>query len=135
MSEYLDFDTALRAYVVENTGVNGRIYPQKLPERVVLPAATYQRITLTAIQTHGAPPDMLRPRIQFTCWSLEFAEARELAAEIEAALAGFRGTIGPQGNQYRVESSLFADSRDFNDPETGLWYRQLDFHILYKGDQ
>ena len=130
---YASIDPAIVSYLAAMGVADERVYPQVLPQGATLPAVVYQRVDTTVTQPHGEPATLPRPRYQFTCWASTFEGARQTADEVLAALDGFWGTMG-NGKEYEVEveSALLKDVRDYYDPDTELWNRQLDFQIMHK---
>lgn len=54
-----------------------------------LPAITYQRISPTRIHHMDGPATLARPRVQISCWSASWDEARAVAGAVTAALDGW----------------------------------------------
>jgi hypothetical protein len=126
LTYYLKQDSTLEGYIA------GRIYPIALPESVSLPAIVYQQISTTAAQAHGTASELPRHRYQLTAWAGTFGGAVQVAARMKALLDGYRGTWGTTPYEMDIEHCLFADQRDFKDPETGLFQRQQDYFVQYK---
>jgi hypothetical protein len=112
--------------------INERVYPLALPPSVSLPALTYQIVTQKVQQAHGESSFLPRPRVQFTAWGTTFEQVVNVGNALRACVDGFRGVWGTGTYLTEVESVLFADQRDFKDPETGLFYRQQDYHMMWK---
>lgn len=126
LTHYLKLDSTLTGYI------SGRVYPLALPESVVLPAVTYQQISTTAEQAHGTASQLPRHRYQITAWAGTFEGAAQVAARMKTLLDGYQGNWGTSPYLTEIEHCLFADQRDFKDPETGLFQRQQDYFVMYK---
>ena len=126
----MSFEEGLFYYLDNYAGlsaeVDDRIYPAKLPPSPVLPAVTYNRIStprLSKFQDQFLP----HARFQFDCWAMEFSRAKNVAAQVKAALDVYSGLMGT----YTVEVSLIDDEIDTYEPETGYWHSIIDAIIWY----
>lgn len=126
LTHYLKSDNTLDGYI------DGRIYPVALPESVTLPAVTYQQISTTSTQSHGTASVLPRHRYQITSWAGSFDGAAQVAARVKSLLDGYSGNWGTLTYVTDIQHCLFADQRDFKDPETGLFQRQQDFFVMYR---
>jgi hypothetical protein len=111
--------------------ISTRVYPDNIPQRVTLPAISYQRIgspnrTETMDQTATS---LAHPRFQLTVWAENVASRSAVKAQVIAALEGFRGTFGTGANTVTVNSSFCENEIDHYDPESGLRYSFMDFVI------
>lgn len=98
--------------------IHGRIYPMLLPQNPELPAVTYSRISTTPLYCQEGNAQLVRQRLQFSCWAMSHQEAATVAAAVRRALEG------------RVVGVAFADNEiDFYEPETGYYHRALDMII------
>ena len=116
-------------YAGLSTEVDNRIYPNLLPQQppAVLPAVVYHRIStprLVALERSLLP----QGRFQFDCWAETFQEAKDVAAQVKAALDVYSGAMG----DYTVEVSLIDDERDDYEPETKRWRSMVEVVIWYE---
>lgn len=116
----------IRAHVLADTAVAAtigtRLYSSVLPEAVVLPAATFQRISTRFLGGH-APSSGAAMRYQFTAWAKTYNEAVALAEAMRLALDGWREPgVG-------VMASYPANQLDLFDPATQRYYTPLDAFI------
>lgn len=73
--------------------IDTRVFPVRLPQGVILPAATYSRVSGPVIRTMqgGANPN---PVFQVDCWAETYLAAKSVAGQVRDALDGFTGTLG-----------------------------------------
>ena len=106
--------------------VDNRIYPILLPQEATLPAVVYTRIStprLYKLEDEFLP----QGRFQFDCYAEEFQEAKEVAADVKAALDLYSGAMGA----YTVEMCIIEDEMDTYEPETGYWRSMVEVVIWY----
>ena len=108
--EYLD------NYVGLSMEIDDRLYPLLLPQKVELPAVTYQRISTPRLHEFEQS-FMPHPRFQFNCWAESFPRAKDVAAQVLAALDVYIGSMGDE----TVRASIIDGERDMYDPATGIW--------------
>lgn len=127
----MPFEEGLFAYLDAHPGltveVGSRIYPVKLPQLPTFPAVTYTRISTPRL--HAFERSLLpHPRFQFDCWAESYSRAKDVAAQVRAALNIYRGAMGA----YTVQVSIVDDERDMYDPETKLWHVIVEAIIWYE---
>lgn len=128
-------EESLYAYLSGYAGltalVGTRIYPRLLPDEPTYPAVTYHRISGRNIRTL-APPTVaaVEARFQFSCWGLAYADARNVASQIEDALQDFTGKMG--GGVTVLDSNAFTGSDQF-DGRVKVHHVPVDAMILYQG--
>ena len=105
-----------------------RIYPRRLPQRVTLPALTYQRIDTPRTPVHGEKSIFPRPRMQLTTWSKMSKAAWQGADVVRGLLDGFSGLMG----SLTVTRCVIVNEMETDDPETGLVTVIQDYMITYK---
>ena len=127
----MPFEEGLFEYLDNHPGlsreVDSRIYALKLPQRVELPAVTYQRVStprLLAFQRSFLP----HPRFQFKCWAGTFPRARNVAEQVVAALNIYMGAMG----DYTVQVSIVEDDRDIYEPVTKLYTSLVEVVIWHE---
>lgn len=125
-------ETDLRAYLMAHPEVGplvgNRIYPLALPQSPALPAVTYQRISTTRTRTKDGPTGAAEVRVQMSCWSMSYIEAKRVADAIRHALDGYRGSMG--GHYVYVAAS--EGELDFYEPDTQLYQVAADYLIWYE---
>jgi hypothetical protein len=106
--------------------VDNRIWPTLLPQDPTLPAIVYTRISTPRLYKFE---DTFLPqgRFQFDCYAEEFQEAKNVAADIKAALDLYSGSMG----DYTVETCIIEDEMDIYEPETGRWRSMVEVVIWY----
>lgn len=132
-----DLDKALPYYVTHHSGVKAvidvRFYPQRLPQTVTLPAATFQAIGGAGpVPQHGAAGLLPRQRYQVTAFGQQ-ADLVAVDRALKAALDGYRGTWGTGAYLTEIECCLVVSAPvDDSDPESGLAWRSRDYLIIWK---
>jgi hypothetical protein len=72
--------------------VGDRIYPLKLPQGVILPAVTYQRISTPRVITHDqGTGGLAMPRFQFSAYDDGYSSVKAVIKQIREALNGYKG--------------------------------------------
>lgn len=131
----LTFETDLKTYLSAYSGltalVGTRVYPaDELPQDVVYPAATYQRIS--GPRLHVA--SYVKARYQFTCWGQTVGTthghdtARRVADQIRAALEGIHTDMGTT----HVHSIVLNDMDGDSNQTLGLYSVLVDARIMYQ---
>jgi hypothetical protein len=84
-------DASVMSYVAVS-GVSpeeGRIYPDVIPDRVTLPAISFQRVGGEYVQTiHDLPPSSELPTFEIVCVANTRAEADALGDAVQDAISG-----------------------------------------------
>lgn len=82
----LDADTDVNALVA------GRIYPEVLPQDVILPAVVYEQQSSPYVQTLSQASNLAPLVYSITSWATTYLGASELADAIRKALDNYAGT-------------------------------------------
>jgi len=116
------------------TSAGSRIYPQQLPQLATLPAIRYLEVSDPPEHTHSGRSSLRHPRYQLDCFDQDseshdgYLGARALAAEVVAALDGYKGPMGST----TCYAGFQENSQDNYDPETGRHWVIVDFEIWHK---
>jgi len=98
----------------------GTFYPLSMPKQgATLPGGCYQFISEVNSRHHGGT-DMVRRRLQVSCWGRTYAAAITLADSVKAAL---------DLNQTNIELITAETISDFIDEESALYRRIVEFYI------
>jgi hypothetical protein len=112
--------------------VGDRIFPIKLPQGTTVPAITYQLIDdPPASQAYGEKSAMPYPRYAINCWAADPDKAVELKEAVKLALECQLGWWEGSAGRRRVWDSRYLGQRELDQPEAGLYIRQLDFRIMH----
>ena len=105
-----------------------RIYPLMLPQTPTLPAITYYRVNAPTEHVMGeTTSDIERATYRIQCWGATLTSARAVAAQVIAALDGFKGLLGgATGVRCWVTQ---VNQVDLGDDLTGWKRRILDFEL------
>jgi len=84
------FEEALFAHLKAFTGlkslVDERIYPLVLPQKAVLPAVTYQKISGERLHKLQGDTGFTRPVYQLSCWAENYAQCKAVAEQVRLCL-------------------------------------------------
>ena len=107
------------------TDAGTRIYPNALPQGVVLPAIRYTLVSDPPERTHSGPSQLHHPKYQLDCvmdGNEAYLNAHKLANQIIALVDGYVGAMG----DYTVHAGFKDERRDSFDSETGRYAVQVD---------
>lgn len=97
----------------------GAVYPLSMPAGATLPGMCYQFISETPMRYHGGE-NLVRRRLQVSCWAKTYAAAITLADSVRAAL---------NLNQTNIELITAETIADFKDAEAELYRRIVEFYV------
>jgi hypothetical protein len=122
----VNLESALRAYLIAvlNAQVGSRVYLMALPQKVTLPALTYQRISSPVVQ-HRDDSDFAKVRMQIDGWADDYAGTEVLYNATRIAMKTFKRASDP-----RVDKALFHDMRPLYDPDIKRWRASMDYMIF-----
>jgi hypothetical protein len=132
----VSLEKALVAHLKAHDGlsalVDTRIYPLVIPQDGVLPCVTYQRISTPRQYTIGGTATVASPRIQVDCWGESYASAKDVAAQVLAALNHESGQIGSCAQAFDILVSLADNEEDSYESDTGRYRVRIDFRVTYE---
>lgn len=111
MSLQTDFYTLINGIFI------GRLYPSVAPLGVVVPYATYSRISAieqTTLDTNGGTGNSTNTRLQIDIWSTSYGDCQTKASAVKTALKG-----------WSTENVILSESEDY-EPDTLLHRVMLD---------
>ncbi len=98
----------------------GTAYPLQAPAvGGTFPCMVYQFISEIPMRHHGGA-DMVRRRLQVSCWANTYAGAVTLGDQVRAAL---------DLNQSNIELITAENISDFKDPEANKYRRIVEFFV------
>lgn len=124
--------------------VAGRIYAVRAPQSETRPRITYQRISGASDHVLSGPSGLTDTRVQVDCWADDpatsstpatvtaYAQARDVALQVKAALDGFRGLVTSgesPSDSLRIKSTRLENDQDLPEEERRLSRVSLDFII------
>ena len=118
---FLKQDSILAGYL------NERIYPMTLPQGVVLPALTYQRVADIRSYNMEEADGCVEARIQIDTWAPKYITMKRIVQRIMDLLNGLRSGMGSTpvlGVFLEVGTELFED-------EPKIYRSMLDFRFIY----
>jgi hypothetical protein len=98
----MELNDALFSYLSTHAGllalVSTRIYPDKLPDKITIPAIAFQLISEEETETFRQPTtDLLAGTYSFAVWASTRAAANAVGKQIRAAFKNFSGIMGGAG--------------------------------------
>lgn len=97
--------------------VGTRVAAMLIPEGDAAPYVTYQLISAERHGSMSAPGTMRNARIQLTCWSASYGEAKQLALAVAAAIDGaalFQAVQVGDQDLYDPTAKLYAVALDYS---------------------
>jgi len=124
----MSLEVNLRSHLIQEiTEVEGRIYPQKLPQDPDFPAITYNLISTNRSYSHSGDTNTPVKLIQIDCWADRYGPAKQVAAKVVAKLSGYLGLV----SETEVGQLHLSNEMDDYNEDTG-WYKiPLDFNFGY----
>jgi len=115
--------------------VSTRIYPVIADEQEVEPYIVYQVISAPRNNTLDGVMDLVRARVQVSCWGSSYYEAVQVKEAVRLALKNYRGT--EETSSTVIEYISFEDEGDLIDFSAGQdksksFGKRLDFYISFK---
>lgn len=110
------------------TLIGTRIMPAPLRQDCVLPAISYQLISVRDDVLHDGPQGLPDARIQIDCWADTYAGAKTLAAAVKTTVHAYRGTMGSV-NVQRAKAENMVDGFE---PNTGRQRVVIDVLLMYQ---
>jgi hypothetical protein len=119
----LSGDTAVAAIV------STRIYPMRMPQGVVFPAISFDRVsTDTRDLTHNGTNQTAQGTFQFSCFAEDPKSAKQLGATVVKALHGWKGTVAGE----KIFRSAVLNETDLFDEDMGIFQVAIDVAIMYR---
>ena len=121
-------EQAIYDQLAEITAFDGRIYPKVLPQDVLYPAATYQRISTTRYHAFGRDAEPVEPTIQVDVYDLHSKGQTSfdvLTTAVRRALSrksrgdGIDNFLDAERDDYEEGTELSRKSYDVR-----AWYRE-----------
>jgi hypothetical protein len=110
------------------TDAANRIYPQTLPQGVMLPAVRYFQVSDPPEHTHSGRSSLRHPRFQLDCFGETYLASKRLADQVIVALDGYRGALGSR----TCYAGLQKNALDNYDPELNRHWISVDIEIWHK---
>jgi hypothetical protein len=109
----------IESVIASKLAAVGAAYPLSMPTGATLPGMVYQFISEIPMRHHGGA-DMVRRRLQVSCWANTYAGAVTLGDQVRAAL---------DLNQSNIELITAENISDFKDPEANKYRRIVEFFV------
>lgn len=90
-----DLVAFLKADSTINSAVNGRVFPNIVPQGSPFPAISYNQVSGVRLRNiPNGPTGRAMPRITINSWAERYSAAKDLADAVRIRLDGFRGIMG-----------------------------------------
>jgi hypothetical protein len=90
-------ESALYKILMEDSSVydavEGRIYPNIVPQNASMPAITYQQLTGPRLASCDGPDGAAHCNFQVNCWSEDYGNTRQISDLVRICLDGYSGTV------------------------------------------
>ena len=127
-------EEAIYSYLSGHAGlialVGTRIYPLVMPQNTILSAVTFSKVSGPRVHAMQQDAGLAYPRFQVSCWGATYKSAKDVAAQVRAALQDFKGTMGGVGG-VAVSGVFIQDENDLYEPGTQVYHVALDFTIWH----
>ena len=121
----MHIEEILVSYIKAN-GIS-RIYPLVLPQKITLPALTYQKIAGTFEHSMGGDSGFAYPDYQIVCYAKTYTEVKETAKTLRLLLQNLSIVIG----EINIQAVLLENEIDDYEEQTELYSVLLEFRIFY----
>lgn len=121
--------TLLRAGANLDSQIDGRIYPDRLPNNVTVPAAVFLVVSDIPDSAHDGDSGFSTATIQTDFWSPDRLELAAIRAAVRADLHGYTGTAAG----LRLSVVMTGSSPD-NDPDLALKRLITEWRVQYRED-
>jgi hypothetical protein len=130
---------ALRAHLLDDGAiaalVGTRVYPLRLPEKLVLPAIVLTRISEVRYGHLRGNEALARPRYQVDCWASTHDGATALGTLVRQRLNGYTGTWSDDESPATTipVTVLFDSAQDLFDPDIlgGSCRQSADYFVFH----
>jgi hypothetical protein len=94
----MDLGKCVRAHLRAQAGITALvgsygIYPKVIPQDASLPAITYQQVSRVPNHAMSADPKLQMYRLQLSCFSTSYSQAKAVAKQTLAALRDYKGSV------------------------------------------
>ena len=119
-----DFYTRLTTYTGLVALIDDRIWPSEAEQGVKDPHCVYEQVSGGRRYSHKGYSNLQRPRMQVSCYADTYEVAKDIAAQVTAALESW--------SNVNVNGVFQQNEIDLIDPATDLYVVPVDFFIWYK---
>lgn len=137
----IDIRAVVRSILLSDPAISAmvggvRVYPDKLPQGIILPSVVQNAITETLGYHMQGDDGLMDSRIQISALSKNTDEATRLGGLIFEKLSGYRG-VTPYGSASpqlicEVKGVFHDQGRSEYDPASEFYSRQRDYLFWYR---
>lgn len=129
------FEESLYKHLINDIGVKAiieeRIYPLMLPQKSLLPAVTYQKVSGERLHSLQGDTGYTMPVFQISSRAETYAQCKALAEQIRLSLQNFTGIMGGTDG-IDIGAVLLLGEIEGYEPDTSGWFNHLDFQFHYE---
>lgn len=108
--------------------IGTKIFPLRAPDDFSAPFVIYQKITGKREQSHEGDSSLVHPRIQYSCWGINYGSAKLVSRQVVKALHAFKGVVSGVDIQFvEVDSEV-----DTFDEDTKLYRVLVDVIVWHR---
>ena len=108
-----------------------RLYPVIAPQNVTAPYIVVFKVDGPRDHSHEGSSHLANPRFQLSIYSTTYAEAKAIAAAVQAVLEGYTGTMGGAGG-VDVNGVFYENETDLYEEETKLFHVAVDYKMWHR---
>jgi len=111
--------------------VSNRIYYVQAPQKVDTPYIVFFKVSGNRDHTHDGATGLANPRFQVDIFGETYLSVKDVAAQVQAALQGYSGTMGGAGG-VAVNGCFYEDENDFYGETTKLYHIAQDYILWHR---
>jgi len=109
----------------------GRVYALRAPQNSPSPFLIFQRIESERWRSIDSPSGIAQATVQVDAYGEKYYDAKDLAAQAETILDGYRGTVAYTGGSTRIAGiSLQSDSDLIDQTDEPLLFRNTALYLV-----
>lgn len=131
----MQIEQALMTYLLAQSGITGlvgdRIHFASAPQDISTPYIIVSKISGTRQHSHEGADGIASPRFQFSIFDEHYGDCKAVAAQLQASLEGYSGTMGGEGGVV-VAATFYEDEVDLDPGDnTGLFGVAADYIVWH----
>lgn len=131
----MNIEEAFTAYLLNHPGlkslINKKFYPEEIPQRTVLPAVFWIKVSDNKDHFLDGQCKTERPIYQFTAQANSKGAVKPVAEQIKKALCDYQGDLyGIEVQKIELQNELSSMEKS-NDGTVKVYYEDLEFEITF----
>jgi len=129
-------EQALKTYLEAQSGLIAlvpadRIYFVHAPQDTQTPYIVFFKVSGPRLHSHDGSSELANPRFQFSVFATTYYSCKQIAAQLQAALQGYSGTMGG-GSGVAVGSCFYENETDDYETDTKLYHVAVDYILWHE---